>query len=152
MKRIIPFAPLYTVDEYGRVFGPTGTQLDYEVRQNRFGDVLTVAIGEGDQMSWHPVIDLVSMVHFGRALIVSTEGSKLLAPTRFVTIEGARSPEYWDKERPKQEVVTEIWYWYKSIGGTVTDAFNALQTLNTETPYSMCLKVVRCALIAGIRE
>ena len=152
MKRIIPFAPLYTIDEYGRVFGPTGEQLDYEVRQNRFGDVLTVAIGEGDQMSWHPVIDLVSMVHFGRGLIVSAEGSKLVAPTRFVAIEGARTVEYWDKEWPKQEVVTEIWYWYKQIGGTVTDAFNALQTLKAETPFSMCLKVIRCALIAGIRE
>ena len=150
MKRIIPFAPLYTIDEYGRVFGPTGQQLDYEVRQNRFGDVLTVAIGEGDQMSWHPVIDLVSMTHFGRARIVSIDGSKLVAPTRFVAIEPEADFDAWT--RPKQEVVTEIWYWYRSLGGTVTDAFNALQTLKTETPYSMCLKVVRCALIAGIRE
>lgn len=152
MKRIIPFAPLYTVDEYGRVFGPTGEQLDYEVRQNRFGDVLTVAIGEGDQMSWHPVIDLVSMVHFGRGLIVSALGSKLVAPTRFVVLEGGSALEYFDKERPKQEVVTQIWYWYKATGLTVSQVFSALQAMNAETPYSMCLKVVRCALIAGIRE
>ena len=150
MKRIISFAPLYTVDEYGRVFGPTGAQLDYEVRQNRFGDVLTVAIGEGDQMSWHPVIDLVSMVHFDRELIVAVDGSKLVAPTRFVAIEAEAG--FDARDRPRQEVVTEIWYWYKSLGGTVTDAFNALKTLKVETFYTICLKVVRAALIAGIRE
>ena len=152
MKRIIPFAPLYTVDEYGRVFGPTGEQLDYEVRQNRFGDVLTVAIGEGDQMSWHPVIDLVSMVHFDRELIVSVGGSKLVAPIKFVSIERTREAPIWASWKPKQEVVTEIWYWYKALGGTVTQAFNALQTLKVETPHSICLKVVRAALIAEIRE
>ena len=151
MKRIIPFAPHYTIDEHGRVFGPTGVQLDYEVRQNRFGDVLTVAIGEGNEMTWHSVIDLVSVVHFNLDRIVSIEGSKLVAPTRYVSLEGYG--QAWDAwTRPRQDVVTEIWYWYKQKGATVTETVNALETLKAETPRSVCLDVIRAALIAGIRE
>ncbi len=151
MKRIIPFAPHYTIDENGRVFGPTGVQLDYEVRQNRFGDVLTVAIGEGNEMAWHPVINLVSAVHFLGDRIVSIEGSKLVAPTRFISLEDAgQFGDAWT--RPRQEVITEIWYWYKQKGATVTQIFNALETLKAETSHNTCLQVIRAALIAGIRE
>ena len=155
MKRIIPFAPHYTIDENGRVFGPTGVQLDYEVRQNRFGDVLTVAIGEGNEMTWHSVIDLVSVVHFLGERIVCPDGSKLVAPSRFVSIAGAWN-SLADSDPggglPRQDVVTQIWYWYKATGLTVTQVFSTLQTMNLETSRSVCLDVIRAALIAGIRE
>lgn len=155
MKRIIPFAPLYTIDEHGRVFGPTGVQLDYEVRQNRFGDVLTVAIGEGNEMTWHSVIDLVSAVHFLGERIVCPDGSKLVAPSRFVSI-----AEAWNSLAdsdpggglPRQDVVTEIWCWYKQKGATVGETQNALATLKNPIEYRACHAIIAACLIAGIRE
>lgn len=164
MKRIIPFAPHYTIDEHGRVFGPTGVQLDYEVRQNRFGDVLTVAIGEGDEMQWHSVIELVSLVHFNGDRIVCPDGSKIVGPSRFVSIEGA-----WyslaDTDPgvvlPRQDVVTEIWWWYRQTeiwswcrqnGATVPEVQNALARLKNPIDYGTCRAVIAACLIAGIRE
>lgn len=155
MKRIIPFAPLYTVDELGRVFGPTGKQLDYEVRQNRFGDVLTVAIGEGNEMTWHSVIELVSAVHFNGDRIVCPDGSKIVGPCRFVSIEGAWH-SFADTDPsavlPRQDVVTEIWWWYRQNGATVPEVSNALATLKNPVAYRVCRDVIAACLISGIRE
>ena len=165
MKRIIPFAPHYTIDEHGRVFGPTGVQLDYEVRQNRFGDVLTVAIGEGNEMTWHPVIELVSAVHFLGERIVCPDGSKLVGPSpfdskvatqsRFVSIEGAWN-SLADSDPgnvlPRQDVVTEIWCWYRQKGATVGETQNALATLKNPIAYRVCHDIIAACLIAGIRE
>lgn len=155
MKRIIPFAPLYTIDEHGCVFGPTGKQLDYEVRQNRFGDVLTVAIGEGNEMTWHSVIELVSAVHFLGERIVCPDGSKLVAPSRFVSISGAWN-SLADSDPggglPRQDVVTEIWRWYRQKGATVGETQNALATLKNPIEYRVCHDIIAACLIAGIRE
>lgn len=165
MKRIIPFAPHYTIDEHGRVFGPTGVQLDYEVRQNRFGDVLTVAIGEGNEMTWHSVIELVSAVHFNGDRIVCPDGSKLVGPSpfdskvatpsRFVSIEGAWN-SFADTDPsavlPRQDVVTEIWWWYRQKGATVPEVSNALATLKNPVAYRVCRDVIAACLISGIRE
>ena len=155
MKRIIPFAPHYTIDEHGRVFGPTGVQLDYEVRQNRFGDVLTVAIGEGNEMTWHSVIELVSAVHFSGERIVCPDGSKLVAPSRFVSIAGAWN-SLADSDPgdglPRQDVVTEIWCWYRQKGATVGETQNALATLKNPIEYMVCHDIIAACLISGIRE
>lgn len=155
MKRIIPFAPHYTIDENGRVFGPTGVQLDYEVRQNRFGDVLTVAIGEGNEMTWHSVIDLVSAVHFHGDRIVCPDGSKMVAPSRFVSI-NAPLNSLADTDPgvvlQRQDVVTEIWCWYRQKGATVGETQNALATLKNPIEYRVCIDIIAACLIAGIRE
>lgn len=149
MKRIIPFAPLYTINEYGRAFGPTGKQLDYEVRQNRFGDVLTVAIGEGNEMSWHPVIDLVSSIHFDSCKIVTGSGMKLSMPGR-----NSRPPwlvlDHHARTLPRLDACIEIWYRYQVLGHCIPQIYADLSE-KIEAPVLMYRDVVAAALIAGMR-
>ena len=151
---------MYTIDEFGRVYGPTGQQLDYEVRQNRFGDVLTVAIGEGDQMQWHSVIELVSQCHFDGDLIVHSTGSKLgfLSLTRrnigfpgdkknrFVSLS-----EHCSGTLPKRDSCIEIWYRYSNRNESISEIHKALND-KIQMPMEAYRNVVRAALIAGIRE
>lgn len=160
MKRIIPFAPHYTIDEYGRVFGPADHQLDYEVRQNQFGDVLTVALGEGDQMQWHSVIDLLSAVHFDGEPIVWSSGSKL-GFTTLEQIERGRwlnIAKYWANSRPipPQKLCTEVWYRYEFQRQSLTKIIAAIHQIDGYSSIAYAVdshrSVVRAALLAGVRE
>lgn len=172
MKRIIPFSPHYTIDEYGRVFGPADHQLDYEVRQNQFGDVLTVALGEGDQMQWHSVIDLLSAVHFDGEPIVWSNGSKLGFTTLFHHRAGFVQPQvygveqgrwlniakYWANSRPipSQKLCTEVWYRYQNQGQSLSEINAAIHKIDGYSSVGFALdsyrSVVRAALLAGVRE
>lgn len=164
MKRIIPFAPLYTIDDRGNVFGPDGQKLIYEVRQNIFGDVLTVALGDGDDMRWHSVIDLVSTVHFDGDRIVYSSGAKIgylsllnsnigFPPQKHT---GFVSLSAFAKDLPSQAACVEIWYQYqdkdKSISEIHKDVKDKLGTSVSQSTVSIVRSVVRAALMAGIRE